>query len=427
MSTVVVVGTQWGDEGKGKITDYLAEKANVVARYQGGNNAGHRIRLGDQKFDLHLLPSGILYENKVCVIGNGMVVDPRALIEEMDYLKTLDVKLGKLVISDRAHVVMPYHIRLDELEEERKGASKIGTTRKGIGPAYMDKAARIGIRVVDLLDRDVFRAMVERNLLEKNRLFERYYEADGFTAEEIMDAYLPLAELIRPFVTDTSVVLEDAILKGQDVLFEGAQATMLDLDHGTYPYVTASNPVAGGVCIGSGVGPTEIDQVIGVVKAYTTRVGEGPFVSELTDALGDHIREVGHEYGVTTGRPRRVGWFDGVVTRHARRVSGLDSIAVTKLDILSGLDELRVCVAYDWKGQRLDAVPASIKQLSECKPIYESLPGWKSDISNVRNFEELPKEAQNYLNRLSELTGAPISLFGTGADRDQIVQMKQVF
>lgn len=427
MATVVVVGTQWGDEGKGKITDYLAERAHVVARYQGGNNAGHQIKLGAQKFDLHLLPSGVLYPDKLCVMGNGMVIDPRALLQEIAYVMSLRGAMGQLVISERAHLVMPYHVRLDELEEERKGVAGIGTTRKGIGPAYMDKAARIGIRITDLLHEDDFLAKLEMNLREKNRMFEKYYEVPGFTVEEIAAAYLPLADQIRPFVADTAAVLDAAIQTGQDILFEGAQATMLDIDHGTYPYVTSSNPVAGGVCIGSGVGPTKIDKVVGVVKAYSTRVGEGPFVTELHDALGAHIREVGHEYGVTTGRPRRIGWLDTVVTRHARRVSGLDGIAVTKLDILTGLPEIKICVAYRLHGKEVLEVPASLTDVRQCEPVYETLPGWDEDIRGATSLADLPGAARRYLERTAELTGAPLWMFGTGAERDQLAQLQSPF
>ena len=427
MATVVVIGTQWGDEGKGKVTDYLAERAAVVARYQGGNNAGHQIRLAGKKFDLHLLPSGILYNDKLCVLGNGMVIDPRSLLDEMREISSLGISIGRLAISDRAHLVLPYHIRLDKLEEERKGVGKIGTTRKGIGPAYMDKAARSGIRMADLLEPEVFRARLRENLVEKNRLFERYYEVSGYSVEEIADEYLGYGEALRPYVADTSVVLDECLARGDDVLFEGAQATMLDLDHGTYPYVTSSNPVAGGVCVGSGVGPTKIDRVIGVAKAYMTRVGEGPFVTELNDSLGEHIREKGFEYGVTTGRPRRIGWFDSVVARHARRVSGLDGIAVTKIDILSGIDELKICVAYRLDGREIDHIPASLSQLQRCEPVYETLPGWREDIGNARSFSELPTAAQAYLRRMEELTGAPLLLFGTGADRVQVVEVRPVF
>ncbi|MHB1629438.1 MAG: adenylosuccinate synthase, partial [Bacilli bacterium] len=300
-------------------------------------------------------------------------------------------------------------------------------TRKGIGPAYMDKAARSGIRMADLLEPEVFRARLRENLVEKNRLFERYYEVSGYCVEEIADEYLGYGEALRPYVADTSVVLDECFARGDDVLFEGAQATMLDLDHGTYPYVTSSNPVAGGVCVGSGVGPTKIDRVIGVAKAYTTRVGEGPFVTELNDSLGEHIREKGFEYGVTTGRPRRIGWFDSVVARHARRVSGLDGIAVTKIDILTGIDELKICVAYRLDGREIDYIPASLSQLQRCEPIYETLPGWREDISNARSFSELPSAAQAYLRRMEELTGAQLLLFGTGADRVQVVEVRPVF
>lgn len=427
MTTIVVVGTQWGDEGKGKITDYLAERAHVVARYQGGNNAGHQIKIGVQKFDLHLLPSGVLYPDKLCVMGNGMVIDPRSLLQEISYIQKLQGAMGKLVISERAHLVMPYHIRLDELEEERKGPASIGTTRKGIGPAYMDKAARIGIRITDLLHEADFLEKLAENLREKNRMFEKYYEVEGFTVESIAAEYLPLAELIRPYVTDTSAVLNKAIEEGQDILFEGAQATMLDIDHGTYPYVTSSNPVAGGVCIGSGIGPTRIDKALGVVKAYSTRVGEGPFVTELHDDLGKHIREIGHEYGVTTGRPRRIGWLDAVVTRHARRVSGLDGIAITKLDILTGIPELKICVAYKLHGQEIREVPASLTELRQCEPVYETLAGWTEDIRSIRTFEGLPAAARTYLQRAAELTGAALWMYGTGAERDQLVELQSAF
>lgn len=360
-------------------------------------------------------------------MGNGMVIDPRALLQEISYVKNLLGHMGRLVISERAHLVMPYHIRLDELEEERKGTAGIGTTRKGIGPAYMDKAARIGIRITDLLHVEDFMDKLEENLREKNRLFEKYYEVAGFTVEAIAAEYLPLAEAIRPFVADTSAVLDDAILAGQDILFEGAQATMLDIDHGTYPYVTSSNPVAGGVCIGSGVGPTKIDKVVGVVKAYSTRVGEGPFVTELNNELGAQLREVGHEYGVTTGRPRRIGWLDAVVTRHARRVSGLDGIAVTKLDILTGLSEIKICVAYRLHGKEIRDVPASLTELRQCEPVYETLPGWTEDIRSARSLADLPAAARAYLERIAELTGAPLWMFGTGAERDQLVLLQSAF
>ena len=427
MSTVVVVGTQWGDEGKGKITDYLAESAEVVARYQGGNNAGHTIIFDGNKYKLHLIPSGIFYRDKICVIGNGMVIDPKALVAELEYLHGFGFSTKNLKISDRAHVIMPYHIKLDGVEEESRGQNKIGTTRKGIGPAYMDKAARIGIRIADLLDREEFARKLERNLAEKNRLLEKMYNTTGFELNEVLEEYQGYAEIIRPYVTDTSVVLNDAIDRGNRVLFEGAQGVMLDIDQGTYPYVTSSNPIAGGVTIGSGVGPTKIHQVIGVAKAYTTRVGDGPFPTELTDAIGDHIREVGAEYGTTTGRPRRIGWFDSVVVRHARRVSGITGLAITKLDTLTGLDTLRICTAYKYNGEVLESFPANLNILAKCEPVYEELPGWKEDITGVRNLNDLPENARHYMERISQLTGIPMSIFSVGPDREQTVVVRGIY
>ncbi len=427
MSTVVVVGTQWGDEGKGKITDYLAESAEVVARYQGGNNAGHTIIFDGNKYKLHLIPSGIFYTDKTCVIGNGMVIDPKALVAELDYLHGFGFSTKNLKISDRAHVIMPYHIKLDSVEEESRGQNKIGTTRKGIGPAYMDKAARIGIRIADLLDREEFARKLERNLAEKNRLLEKMYNTTGFELNEVLEEYLGYAEIIRPYVTDTSVVLNDSIDRGNRVLFEGAQGVMLDIDQGTYPYVTSSNPIAGGVTIGSGVGPTKIHQVIGVAKAYTTRVGDGPFPTELTDAIGDHIREVGFEYGTTTGRPRRIGWFDSVVVRHARRVSGLTGLAITKLDTLSGLDTLRICTAYKYNGEVIESFPANLNILAKCEPVYEELPGWKEDITGVRNINDLPENARHYIERITQLTGIPLSIFSVGPDREQTNVVRGIY
>jgi adenylosuccinate synthase len=427
MSTVVVVGTQWGDEGKGKITDYLAESAEVVARYQGGNNAGHTIIFDGKKYKLHLIPSGIFYKDKTCVIGNGMVIDPKALVAELEYLHGFGFSTKNLKISDRAHVIMPYHIKLDGVEEDSRGVNKIGTTRKGIGPAYMDKAARIGIRIADLLDRDEFERKLQRNLAEKNRLLEKMYNTSGFDLKEVLEEYLGYAEIIRPYVADTSVVLNDAIDRGNRVLFEGAQGVMLDIDQGTYPYVTSSNPIAGGVTIGSGVGPTKINQVIGVAKAYTTRVGDGPFPTELTDAIGDHIREVGFEYGTTTGRPRRIGWFDSVVVRHARRVSGITGLAITKLDTLTGLDTLRICTAYKYNGEIIESFPSSLNILSKCEPVYEELPGWKEDITHVRNINDLPENARHYIERITQLTGIPLSIFSVGPDREQTVVVRGIY
>ncbi|MBS4175213.1 adenylosuccinate synthase [Bacillus sp. FJAT-49736] len=419
MSSVVVVGSQWGDEGKGKITDFLSENAEVIARYQGGNNAGHTIRFDGETYKLHLIPSGIFYKDKISVIGNGMVVDPKALVEELKYLHDKGVKTDNLRISNRAHVILPYHLKIDEVEEERKGANKIGTTKKGIGPAYMDKAARIGIRIADLLDREVFEEKLARNLEEKNRLLERIYETEGFKLEDILDEYYEYGQQFKHYVCDTSVVLNDALDEAKRVLFEGAQGVMLDIDQGTYPFVTSSNPIAGGVTIGSGVGPTKINHVVGVAKAYTSRVGDGPFPTELKDEIGDRIREVGREYGTTTGRPRRVGWFDSVVVRHARRVSGLTDLSLNSIDVLTGIDTVKICVAYKYNGQIIEEFPASLKILEQCEPVYEELPGWKEDITGCKSLDELPANARHYLERVSQLTGIPLSIFSVGPDRSQ--------
>ncbi|OUM87608.1 MAG: adenylosuccinate synthase [Bacillus thermozeamaize] len=427
MATVVVVGTQWGDEGKGKITDYLAEKAEVVARYQGGDNAGHTISLNGKTYKLHLIPSGIFYPDKLCVIGNGMVVNPATLVQEIAYIHEQGFSTSNLKISNRAHLIMPYHLRLDQLQEKQKGSQKIGTTGRGIGPAYMDKAARVGIRVADLLEPEEFRAKLERNLKEKNHLLERVYESEGFDFDEIYHAYMHYAEIIAPYVTDTSVVLNEAIDAGRRVLFEGAQGVMLDIDQGTYPFVTSSNPVAGGVTIGSGVGPTKIHHVIGVAKAYTSRVGDGPFPTELHDEIGERIREVGREYGTTTGRPRRVGWFDSVIVRHARRVSGITGLALNSIDVLTGIPTLKVCVAYRYRGKQLEHFPASLNVLRECEPIYEELPGWTEDISGVRSLDELPLNARHYVERITQLTGIPLVTFSVGPGREQTCLVRGVY
>jgi len=419
MTSVVVVGTQWGDEGKGKITDFLSENAEVIARYQGGNNAGHTIKFNGETYKLHLIPSGIFYKDKISVIGNGMVVDPKALVKELAYLRDKGVTTDNLRISNRAHVILPYHLKLDEVEEASKGANKIGTTKKGIGPAYMDKAARIGIRIADLLDRESFEEKLTRNLEEKNRLFERIYETEGFKIEDILDEYYEYGQQIKHYVQDTSVVLNDALDEGRRVLFEGAQGVMLDIDQGTYPFVTSSNPVAGGVTIGSGVGPTKITHIVGVSKAYTTRVGDGPFPTELDNEIGHQIREVGREYGTTTGRPRRVGWFDSVVVRHARRVSGITDLSLNSIDVLTGIETLKICVAYRYKGELIEEFPASLKMLADCEPVYEELPGWTEDITGCKSLDELPENARHYLERISQLTGIPLSIFSVGPDRTQ--------
>ncbi|OZI12466.1 adenylosuccinate synthase [Bacillaceae bacterium SAS-127] len=427
MSSVVVVGTQWGDEGKGKITDFLSENAEVVARYQGGNNAGHTIKFNGVTYKLHLIPSGIFYKEKACVIGNGMVVDPKALIQELKYLHDQNVSTDNLRISNRAHVILPYHLKIDEVEEARKGDNKIGTTKKGIGPAYMDKAARIGIRMADLLDRKAFEEKLTRNLEEKNRLLERFYETEGFKIEDILDEYYEYGQQIKHYVCDTSVVLNDALDEGRRVLFEGAQGVMLDIDQGTYPFVTSSNPVAGGVTIGSGVGPTKINHVVGVAKAYTSRVGDGPFPTELHDEIGHQIREVGREYGTTTGRPRRVGWFDSVVVRHARRVSGLTDLSLNSIDVLTGIETVKICVAYRYKDQVIEEYPANLNILAECTPIYEELPGWTEDVTGCKTLNDLPVNARHYVERVSQLTGIPLSTFSVGPDRNQTNVVRSVW
>ncbi|CAM4301427.1 adenylosuccinate synthase [Paenibacillus tarimensis] len=427
MSTVVVVGTQWGDEGKGKITDYLAEGADVVARYQGGNNAGHTILIGDKKYKLTMIPSGIFNDDKLCVIGNGMVINPAALIDEINYIHDNGFSTDNLKISDRAHVIMPYHMVLDGLEEDRKGDNKIGTTRKGIGPCYMDKAARSGVRIADLMDAEDFTAKVRQLVKEKNQVIQQVYGGEPVDAESIIQEYLGYAETLRKYVTDTSVVLNDAIDEGKKILFEGAQGVMLDIDQGTYPFVTSSNPSAGGVCIGSGVGPARIRQVIGVAKAYTTRVGDGPFPTELHNETGNEIRERGHEYGTVTGRPRRVGWFDSVVVRHARRVSGITGLSLNSLDVLTGLETVKICTGYKYRGEIITHYPASLKMLSECEAVYEELPGWSEDISGAKTLDDLPATTRRYLERVSELTGIPIAIFSVGRNREQTNPLINVY
>ena len=427
MSSVVVVGSQWGDEGKGKITDFLSQNAEVIARYSGGDNAGHTIMFNGEKFALRLMPSGIFFPKKINVIGNGTVLNPEHLVEEIDNLTARGVSVDNLRISDRAHVILPYHIVLDRLQEEAKKGDKIGTTGKGIGPAYMDKAARVGIRMADLLEKETFEAKLRTNLAEKNSLFQNVYGADPLKFEDIFEPFYEYGQRLKEYVTDTSVVLNDALDAGKRVLFEGAQGNMLDIDQGTYPYVTSSNPVAGKVTIGSGVGPNKINKVVGVIKAYTSRVGDGPFPTELHDATGDFIREAGHEYGTVTKRPRRIGWLDTVVLRHSKRVSGLTNLCLNCVDVLTGLDEIKICVAYELNGERIYHYPASLKQLQACKPVYETLPGWKEDITGCKTLEELPENARNYIHRIQDLVGVKISTFSVGPDRDQTNVLDQIW
>lgn len=418
MSSIVVVGSQWGDEGKGKITDFLSKQADVVARYQGGDNAGHTIVFKGETYKLHLIPSGIFYSDKLSVIGNGVVLNPKSLVEELTYLHDRHVPTDNLRISNRAHVILPYHILTDRLQEQAKTA-KIGTTNKGIGPAYMDKAERIGIRMADLLEKDTFEEKLRQNLNEKNQMFTKLYDHEPLKFEDIFEPFYEYGQQLKQYVTDTSVVINDAIDAGKHVLFEGAQGVMLDIDHGTYPFVTSSNPVAGGVTIGNGIGPSKIDEVVGACKAYTSRVGDGPFPTELNNETGDFIREAGHEYGTVTKRPRRIGWFDSVVMLHAKRVSGLTHLSLNCLDVLTGLKTLKIASAYKLNGETIYHYPASLKELNSCEPVYEELPGWDEDITGVKKFEDLPVNAQNYVNRLAELVGVDIATFSVGPDRDQ--------
>ena len=427
MSSVVIIGSQWGDEGKGKIVDYLAEQAHIVVRYSGGSNAGHTVVNEGREYKLHLLPSGILYSDKLCVIANGVVIDPKVILEEIALINAQGVSTKNLRISDRAHVIMPYHQKLDSLQEANKGDKKIGTTQRGIGPCYMDKMSRTGIRVTDLLDKDTFAEKLQVALAEKNMLLKMVYDCEGYDFDKVYNDYLGYAEQLRPYIVDTGHLLVQAIDEQKKIMYEGAQATFLDIDHGTYPYVTSSNPIAGGVCTGAGVGPKSIGAVLGVVKAYSTRVGEGPFVTELFDETGEHIRERGHEYGVTTGRPRRCGWLDAAVVKYAARLSSMDYMAITRLDILDELPVLKICTDYLLRGEKIDYIPASLKELGDCQPIYEELPGWQKDISGIRKYEDLPENARKYVKRLSQITGVPVGIVSVGPGRTQTIVLKQFF
>ena len=427
MASVIIVGTQWGDEGKGKIVDYLAENCEYVVRSQGGSNAGHTVVVDNVKYKLRLLPSGILYNDKVCIIGNGVVIEPKVFLGEIDALAEKKVNISNLKISNRAHVLMPYHRLLDELQEEDLGENKLGTTKNGIGPCYMDKSSRLGIRIVDLMNKEVFAKKLKFNLELKNKLLKKVYNHDGFDYDALLKEYLEYAERLKPYVADTTTILNKAIKEKKNILFEGAQATMLDLDHGTYPYVTSSYPAVGGACTGSGVGPRKIDNVIGVVKAYSTRVGEGPFPSELHDDIGQAIRDKGGEYGTVTGRPRRCGWLDACVVKYASYVNGLDSIAVTRLDILDDLDKLKICVAYKYNGEILEGYPADLDILSKAEPVYEEFEGWKTSTREIREYDKLPENAKKYLKRLSEVIETDISIVSVGASREETIIVKKIF
>ena len=427
MPAVVLVGAQWGDEGKGKATDILGDRVQWVVRYQGGNNAGHTVITPDgEKFALHLIPSGILQASATCVIGNGVVIDPRVLITEMDGLEARGVDTTKLVISSDAHLIMPHHVALDKASERWLGKSKIGTTGRGIGPAYGDKVARQGIRVQDLADPGIFRAKLELALREKNQVLVKVYGRKAIELDEVCEEYAKHAERLLPHMADTGVLLDGALRRGETVLLEGSQGTLLDVDHGTYPFVTSSNPTAGGAATGAGIGPMKITQVIGIVKAYTTRVGSGPFPTELLDEMGERLRSVGGEIGVTTGRLRRCGWYDAVLTRYAARVNGLTDLFLTKLDVLSGLEKIPVCVAYNVHGQILSEVPMTQTGFHHAEPVYEEFDGWDDDISTCRSFEELPKNAQKYVKALEEMADVPVAAVGVGPGREQTLVLRQL-
>jgi adenylosuccinate synthase len=424
MPAIVILGAQWGDEGKGKATDLLGDDVDYVVRYQGGNNAGHTVVIGDESYALHLLPAGVLSKKATPVIGNGVVIDPAVLIEEIDGLQARGVSCDRLLISANAHLIMPHHIALDKVTERYLGSARIGTTGRGIGPAYSDKVARTGIRVQDLLDPGILAQKLELVLREKNQVLTKVYNRRGIDAKVAADEYLGHFQRLQRYVTDTGLVLNQALDQGKVVLLEGAQATQLDVDHGTYPFVTSSSPTAGGACAGSGIGPTRISRMIGIVKAYTTRVGAGPFPTELTDASGEWLRKTGMEYGVTTGRPRRTGWFDAVIARYATRVNGITEYFLTKLDVLSGLEKVPVCVAYDVNGTRHDEVPMTQTEFHHAVPVYEYLDGWWEDISSARELGDLPRNAQAYVKALEDMVGAPLCAIGVGPRRDQTLQLR---
>ncbi len=426
MTTLVVVGAQWGDEGKGKIIDYLASEAEMVVRCQGGSNAGHTVVSKGDVYKFHLIPSGILFPGVTCIIGNGVVLDLGVVLQELDDLKKRGVDTSNLYISERAHLIMPYHCRLDALQEQIKGDNKIGTTKRGIGPAYADKSSRTGLRVLDLLKWDSFKEKLAFNVAEKNHIFAAYGE-EPVDLNEILVAFKDYAQKIKPFVRDTVTLINDAIKQNKKVLFEGAQGSLLDLDLGTYPFVTSSNAVAGGVCAGSGVGPTKLQKIYGISKAYTTRVGSGPFPSELLGEAGDELCRIGCEYGTTTGRARRCGWFDAVVGRYSVMINGMTDLVITKLDVLDYMPEIKICTAYRYEGKEVQTFPADLDLLAKCDPVYETMPGWSVDTTKCRSYDDLPQAAKNYLNRLGELCEVPISIVAIGPDREQTITLNPAF
>ena len=429
MSNVVVIGTQWGDEGKGKVVDLLASRADLIARFQGGNNAGHTLVVKGEQTICHLIPSGILHAGKKCLIGNGVVVDPEVLLEEMNTLTEKGVAIApeRLSLSEKAHLIMPYHKAVDLAREAAKGKNKIGTTGRGIGPCYEDKAGRSGIRAIDLLEPEILEGRIRVSLEEKNFFLANFFNAEPLEFQPILDTYLSMAKVLEPYITDVSVEIDQAIRAGKKVLFEGAQGTHLDIDHGTYPFVTSSNPISGAVCAGLGVGPDKLHHVIGIVKAYTTRVGSGPFTTELLDETGDYIQKKGAEFGATTGRRRRCGWLDLMMIRDSVRLNGLNSMSMTKLDVLTGLERLKICVGYEFGGKRIDVRPASLKSLAQCRPVYEELPGWNDDISSIRNFKQLPGEARDYIKRIEEILEVPFSIISVGPMREQTIEINDPF
>jgi len=430
MSTLVVVGSQWGDEGKGKITDLLSEEAGIIVRYQGGCNAGHTVVKGDNQFIFHLIPSGILHQGVKCLIGNGVVIDPESLLQEIESLKKKNIEINdNLFIDFKAHVVLPYHKTLDEKKEIKRGKDKIGTTQRGIGPAYADKIARTGIRMIDLIDEKSLLKKLENNLNEKNTIFEKLYglKISNQEKKDILKKYIEYGQLLKKYVTDVSLYLNQAINEDKKILFEGAQGTLLDVDHGTFPYVTSSNPIAGGACIGTGVGPTKIDRVMGITKAYTTRVGRGPFPTEMQGELEEYTRQKGGEFGATTGRPRRCGWFDAVLVNYAVRINGMDSMVLTKIDVLSDFDKIKICTSYKYNGEAINEFPVHLETLQNCIPIYEEMEGWKGDISQITKYEDFPQQLKAYINRIEELVKTKVVIVSVGPKRSQTIIRENVF
>lgn len=428
MASVVVVGTQWGDEGKGKIVDVLTAKADIVARYQGGNNAGHTVVIGSEKHVLHLIPSGIFHKNKLCIIGNGVVIDPSALIEELNEVTAKGCVLeGSFMIANNANIIMPWHVALDKASEAKKAGKKIGTTGRGIGPAYVDKVARNAIRAIDLLKPELLKAKIAASLEFVNFILKHYYNCPELCADEIFAKYSEYAKVLSPYITDTDIIINDAYDAGKQILIEGAQGTMLDIDHGTYPFVTSSNTISGGACTGLGLPPTKINKILGIMKAYTTRVGEGPFPTELKDDIGSHLQSKGGEFGATTGRPRRCGWLDIVVLRHAIRINGITSLALTKLDILDGLSTVKIATSYKCNGKVLKDFTKDITAFADCEPIYEELPGWSQSTRSITDVAKLPSNAKKYIQRIEELLGVPIDIISTGTKRDEIIILRDLF